>query len=253
MDDIDVIVPERQHRAGLDALIRAGWTIPDRQGDHYDTYLLHPEVPNLPLELHRDLSVWRDRGNSIRAIDLWKRRRPVVLAGVPAFALPVDIELSALASHAGKPFHHFRRLMWSVDIAVVVIAAGGDIDWDRVRSLARRFRCETVLAVALRHAVRLGADVPEKLLRLPRNRLRRTALQPLLEDSWPLVNADEGTVHRLRYALWDSRARQAELLVGEITTNTTSKQVPGRALEVVGLAARHWWRDRRRTGDERHR
>jgi hypothetical protein len=247
MDDIDVIVPERQHRAGLEALTRAGWrAVEDRPGYHYDTYLLHPEVPHLPLELHWELSVWRDRGNSVRAKTLWKCRRPVEVAGVSAFALPVEIELAALATHAGKPYHHFRRLMWSVDIAVVVKAAGDDLDWDRVRSLARQFRCQTVLAVALRHAARLGVHVPEPLLRLPRNRLRRMALQPLLEDDWPLVDPDDGTVHRLRYALSDSRARQAELLVGEITIDATAKEVPGRALHVASLAARRWWTDRRR-------
>ncbi|HEX9549347.1 MAG TPA: hypothetical protein VF942_18540 [Acidimicrobiales bacterium] len=43
-----------------------------------------------------------------------------LLLRVAAFGLPIEEELLALAAHAGKPFHQFQHLIWSVDIAVVM-------------------------------------------------------------------------------------------------------------------------------------
>jgi DNA-binding transcriptional ArsR family regulator len=71
------------------------------------------------------------------------------------------------------------------------------------------------------------------------------ALQPVLDERWPLTDPDIGTVHRLRYALSDSRVRQAELLVGEIVTQKPVWRMPIKALHVAGLAIRRSWRDRR--------
>jgi hypothetical protein len=247
MDDVDVILPERQHQVGLDALIRAGWTpVTDRMGPHYDAYLVHPEVPDLPLELHWELTAWRERANNLRASSLWKQRRPVEMAGVSAYGLPPEHELVALAAHAGKPFHHFNRLVWSVDIAVVVQAAGDTLDWDLVDQLAKRFGCRTVLAVALRHAQRLGADVPDGLMRLRGSRTRRLALGPVLDGEWPFIVAGEGTIHRMRYALTDSFTRRAELFVGEITEEAQPREIPSRALQSTLRAVRRWRSDRAR-------
>ena len=81
-------------------------------------------------------------------------------------------------------------------------------------------------------------------MQLPGDGLRRTALDPLLDESWPLTAPDIGTVHRLRYALSDSPARQAELLLGEITDKPLRK-MPGKALQLAALALRRSWRDRR--------
>lgn len=246
MDDIDVIVPERQHQEAVAALTASGWhSIDNRLGRHYDTYLLHPDVPGLSLELHWDLSVWRDRTTAMRGTSLWEHRAPATLAGVPAFALRPELELPALANHAGKPFHHFRRLMWAVDIAVVVHAAGADLDWELVASLARRFRCQTVLAVALCLASRFGVDAPDELVRLPAAGLRRNALEPLLDATWPMTEPDDGDVHRLRYAMCDSQLRRMELLVGEVTDDGTAGGAVTNALRLSRLAARRWWIDKR--------
>jgi hypothetical protein len=254
MDDIDVILPAHQHQVGLDALTNVGWTpILDRIGEHYDSFLVHRELPDLPVELHWELTAWRERANNLRADSLWEQRRPISIAGLPAYGLPPEQELVALAAHAGKPFHHFNRLVWSVDIVVVVQAAGSALDWDQVGALAKGFRCQTVLAVALRHARRLGADVPDELLRLRGGRTRRVALQPVLEDEWPFVLADEGTVHRLRFALSDSIPRQVELLVGEITQDAHPFEIPGRAFQATQMALRRWRSDRRGPPtDDRH-
>ena len=244
MDDVDVILPKRQHGAGLAALERAGWrTLANRPGDHYDTFLSHPDVPYLPLELHWDVAAWHDRATNVSAEALWKSRRTTTMLGVDCFGLPPEENLVALANHAGKPFHHFGRLIWSVDMAVVIINAAGQLDWDRVASMARRWHCRTVLAVALLHARRFGADVPDPLLILRSGRTRTAAIRPVLAQDWHFVEPDDSTTYRLRYAFSDSKVRRAELLLGEITAGAHALDVPGRLLGVTKRLAKRWRAD----------
>src|SRR4051812_16491400 len=55
MDDIDVLLPPAQHDRGVELLLQAGWRVHAREGQHHDTVLTHPAVPDLPLELHLGL------------------------------------------------------------------------------------------------------------------------------------------------------------------------------------------------------
>jgi hypothetical protein len=189
------------------------------------------------LELHRSLGGWREWSSRMTSKELWRRRVPLTCYGTTAFGLQPEDELVALSAHAGKRFHLFARMIWSVDLAVVVQAAGPALDWDRVARVARRAGCTTVVAVGLRHARRLGADVPDELLLLPASRLRRAALAPLLSEEWPLLDPVAGGHHRLVYALWDSWARRMLAGLREVSVEGFS-QAPRHAKEEVGLAVR---------------
>src|SRR5581483_8098946 len=129
----------------------SGWASVPRPGERYDTCLVRDDVPDLFVELHWDLAASHERGNDLRAETLWKRRVAARMKGIDAFGLPPELELVALASHAGKPYHHFRRLMWSVDLAVVIDSATPALDWDEVAAIAWQHKCRTVLAVGLNH------------------------------------------------------------------------------------------------------
>ncbi len=247
MDDLDILLPPVQHKGAVKALEEAGWVLSSGPARHdYDTVLQHPAVPHFPLELHHDLESWRERAHELTAIDLWRARVPLDCMGTRAFGLPVEEELIALAAHAAKPYHHFERLIWSVDLAVIIGAAGPGLDWERVAERARQVGCTTMVAVGMCHARRLGATVPDELVVLPPSRLRRTVIAPLLDETWPIVGSDEGVAHRLRYALPDTRRRRALLALGEITTEG-ALGVPRRAASMVVLGTRRYlgWR---RTG-----
>jgi hypothetical protein len=246
MDDIDVFVPPDQHREASAVLGAAGWKEwAERDGGaHYDTVLFHHDVPHLPLELHRGLESWRDRSTHLRAMDLWRARRPIDCLGVAAFGLAPEDELLSLTIHAGKPFHQFERLIWAVDLAVVIETAPQGIDWDLVAARAHRLGSETVLMVGLVHARRLGAEVPDELLKLPRSRLRRAALAPVLDVRWPVTGSDPGMRHRLRYVLADLHRRQLVLAAAEITELGPAK-VPAQAAQLVALGIRRWRTSRR--------
>ena len=248
MQDVDLLLAPRDHAAGVAALTDGGWIPWGGDARHeYDTVLCHPSLPHLPLELHHGLESWRDRAHALTAHDLWAKRRPLDCMGVATFGLPVEDELVMLATHAAKPFHHFQRIIWSVDFAVVIAAAGATIDWDAVAARARASRCETAVAVALRHARRLGASVPDEAARVPVRRWRREALAPLLDETWPLAAGNEQLAHRLRYALPDAGRDRARLTVGEVAA-AGALHAPARAGRLVTKVVRRVRRRSREAG-----
>jgi hypothetical protein len=245
MDDIDVLLPAHQHDQAVALLETAGWEVYRSEHSHvYDTVLLHPGVPDLPLELHRGLSSWRDRSNNLTVDALWTRRLPTTCLGTDAFGLPPEEELVALAAHAGKPFHSFSRLMWVVDLAVVVRAAGPAFDWDRVAAFAREARCPTALAIGLRLASRLGLTAPDELLVLPRSWVRADAFNLVLDERWPVETFDDAVRHRMRYALSDGHVHHARMLAGEVTLGGWH-HAPVRMARLAHSGARRWIRSRR--------
>ena len=171
MEDIDLLLPRRDHQRALAALAAAGWRVVRPGGpDRYDTVLTHDEVPSLSLELHYGLEGTSQRVTALDPGALWERRQPIACAGTPAFGLPLADELVVLAAHAGKPHHGFVRLAWVADLAMIVGDAaerGTPVDWERVRAIAAEARCLTVVAAALALAARVGVEPPAGLFPLP--------------------------------------------------------------------------------------
>ncbi|HZN14856.1 MAG TPA: nucleotidyltransferase family protein [Acidimicrobiales bacterium] len=245
MDDVDVLLPAAQHPAALDVLARAGWMqVSSPPGRHHEVLLTHPELPGTPLELHHDLTTWRQRSSRLGADQLWADRQPQVVQGAPAFGLRSEVEMLLVASHAAKPFHVFGRLLWIVDLLAITKGAAADgkpIDWNLLESLADEAGCRTALAVALQQATRLGLESPASARRLLATGTRLAALEPVLSPEWPVANHDWPTRHRLGYALVDDRKLRLTLFAGAVT----EKGLPGapfRALTTTSRAIRRWWR-----------
>jgi hypothetical protein len=248
MDDVDFVLPPEQVDAAVATLEHAGWrTVPVRESTHHEVILTHEALPGLPVELHRALATWRERSNYLTTLDLWRWRREGTVCGEPAFVLPVEEEIVALAAHAAKPFHVFDRLIWAVDIAVVIGAAeadGGGIDWQRVGDLAAVGSCRTGLAVALSQAHRLGAESPADLRRCPAKRARARALDPVLSLEWPLLERRASVRRGLRFALTDDWRQRLTLFVGQVIRYGPGA-APRNALGLTTRGVRRWWRLRR--------
>jgi len=216
MEDIDLLLPRRDHARALGALAGVGWTVVRAaEGEQYDTVLTHPEVPSLFLELHFGLETASQRVTALDPVTLWSRRQAAVVAGTPAFVLPQNEELVVLAAHAGKPHHGFVRLVWIADIAMIVEAAANDgdpIDWERVRAVAASTHCVTVVGAALALARRAGVDAPTALFPLPTRGWRGEAMQQLLSVTWPLTHL-ELPGYQLNYALTDDRVQRLKILL----------------------------------------
>jgi hypothetical protein len=254
MDDVDLVLPPAQLDAGVATLVKAGWeVIPTRRSAHHEVILKHRALPGLPLELHRALSTWRERSNWLTTLDLWRWRTQGTVYDAPAFVLPAEEEIVALAAHAAKPFHVFDRLIWAVDVAVVinnaVVVDGAElgdrrIDWERVATIADRARCRTALAVALAQAQRFGASSPAALREVPAHNAREAALEPVLSADWPVIDRTWGLRRRLRYALVDDWRQQVMLFAGQIIRYGPAK-APRQAIDLSTRGVRRWWRLRR--------
>jgi hypothetical protein len=228
MDDVDMILPDRQIDDALRHLAPYGWqphTPPDRRRFQVD--VTHSSMPGLHIDLHRGLDSWRTRANRLTSDALWALRQPTTLYGAPAFVLPPEVELVGLAAHAAKPYHGFDRLIWIVDIAV---AAQAPLDWDRVAYFADDAHCRTALAVALTLATRLGVDSPKQLRHIDSARMH--GLAHVLSDDWPTVSRNGAVRADLRYALVDDRRTRATLLVSELFDRKVW-DVPRRAARVM--------------------
>ena len=248
MDDVDLVLPPEQLDAGVSTLERAGWSVyPVRRGTHHEVILTHPALPGLPIEMHRALATWRERSNWLSTGDLWQWRTPGTVFGEAAFVLPVEEEIVALAAHAAKPFHVFDRLLWPVDIAVVIGAAESaatPVDWQRVARIADRARCRTALAVALSQAHRLGAPSPADLRAAPARDARERALEPVLSPEWPVIPRTWSVLTRLRYALVDDWRQRVTLLAGQILRYGPA-DAPRNAVDLSRRGVKRWWRLRR--------
>jgi hypothetical protein len=254
MDDVDVLLPPEQHTDALRVLTKAGWDRVARiPGTHHETVLTHPELPGTPLELHHDLATWQQRASRVTSDELWGARQPCLVQGAPAFGLEPELELVSVAAHAAKPFHVFGRLIWIVDLVVIVAhaqAAGRPVDWNRIEELADRLACRTALAVALQQAARLGLDSPESARRPLASGARLAALGPVLSPEWPVANHDWPTRHRLGYALADDSRQRVTLFLGAVTRGGVVR-APWLALATGGRAIRRWWQLRRSGPGER--
>jgi len=238
MDDIDLLLPQADHRHALDALGHAGWQVARPGGrDTNATVLTHREVPSFFLEVHYALEGASHRVTALDPGTLWAMRQPLECAGTSAFGLPPAEELVVLAAHAGGPHHRFVRLVWMADLAMIVGAAathGEVVDWDRVRAVAGAARCVTVVGATLEMARRAGLDAPAGLFPLPTRGRRGDAMRRLLSVTWPLTNL-ELPGWQLRYALTDARAQRVKIFFAHFVRG---HGIRARARRVAGLPPR---------------
>lgn len=214
MDDIDILLPRPLALAAIKVLRRAGWRRVRHRGPdpRYDIVFRHPSVRGVPLELHYELARWQERPKGLDARRLWASRRETEVLGQPAWGLSPELELVTLIAHAAKRFHLFNRLLWIVDISVVVRSA--PIDWDEFGRLATDAHSRIAAAVALQLARRLGTNVPHELLRIPGVAGRTGAVDSLLDPARPFSVALPQ--RRIAYVLVDDVAGKARLALGDL-------------------------------------
>jgi hypothetical protein len=244
MDDIDLLFPKDQQSEAIEVLRKCGWRTVRHQEPHYAVALAHPDLPGLPLDIHRDLSMPEERAFHLTVSDLWAAREPSRLADAAIYGLAPEAEIVLLATHSAKRFHTFDRLLWPVDAAVVITSSattGRDIDWSSAEEWARRSRAESAVAVLLSQAGRLGVPSPPSLRRLRCSQTRQRMLQPLLQADWPLRELDDPIRHRLAYALVDDPRLRLRLAAREITESGWERAPVKAFAMMIKVLRRSWW------------
>lgn len=247
MDDVDLLVRAGEHRDAAEILRRAGWRTTRRQGPAYSLSLGHPAMPGLPVDLHLDLAVGAEQVFRFTADDLWRARRPVTLFGAPVLVPDPEVELLLMATHAGKPFHNFDRLLWAVDAAVIIAAAASDgreVDWDRLGESTSRAAARSALAVLLAQADRLGAGSPAWLREVRAGTARRRVLDPTRALTWPVQQLGEAERRRLTFAVIDDPRLRLRHFMHQ-TTRFGLIRTPDRMAVTAWWILRRIWRLRR--------
>lgn len=253
MDDVDLLMRADEHREAADILRRAGWQATRRQGPKYSRSLSHAAMPGLPVDLHCDLAVRAEQVFRFNAKDLWDAPQAGTLFGVEVFMPSPEAELLLLATHAGKPYHNFDRMLWAVDAAVVIRAAGSGatpIDWDRLGELSKKAAAGSALAVLLSQAMRFGAASPSRMRTVEAGSVRGRALEPARSAVWPVEQLTPALRGRLTYAVIDDPWLRTRRLFYDAQDDGLIR-APFRAVMLIWRILRRSWRLRGTAGVSR--
>jgi hypothetical protein len=221
MDDIDILVPADRFDDAVVELERSGWTRAQHATGTYDIPFRHRDAPDVFLELHHEISDPRELPSALSATALWQARRPMSVYGYDVWTLPPELEIVVLATHAAKIFHRFDRLLWTVDLAVVIRSA--EIDWGIVAALSARAQRRVATAIALRLASRLGAEVPQAMTLTPGTLGRSGAVAFMTDPARPFRREPKARTPWLAFALIDDFRGMARMAIGDLREPPWSK------------------------------
>ncbi len=167
--DIDLLCSEVDYRKVRDTLVSLGYytdadpTLPARRADHegyFDRHFFNPDGL-VHVELHLDslkLGVRPRHSDSI-----WLRALHIEIEDVPALALGPEDQILTLSVHLHR--HGFNRLIWFMDIDLLIRRYADELDWGMVIGEAKAEGAQASLWYTLRLLRQmLGAPVPEKVM-----------------------------------------------------------------------------------------
>jgi hypothetical protein len=190
MADIDLLIHPSDRPRALAALDRLGYRTPGPEAERLGASRCFAELvrDGVLLDLHWDVARYL-RFEGIVRVDherLWRRARPLALAGARSLALCPEDMLLHLVLHLTLG-SDFARVLWYADIDALVRRHAADLDWSRVVHEAARWRIRVLLGWTL-GVVRasFGTPLPPGLEdRLAPGRLRRAAILRCVGASRP--------------------------------------------------------------------
>lgn len=167
-NDLDLLVPEGSIAAAQAVLLALGYGREDpssdpgetgHEGEPYHVFLKKRTLFRVDLQYvmaHQHFMFRLDRPQ------LWRHRRPVVLANKTVQGLAPEDLLIVLCVHGSK--HAWEALKWVCDVAEL-LRSHQHLDWDRIFSNASTWRCRRLvyMGLSLAHLV-LDAPLPEVVL-----------------------------------------------------------------------------------------
>jgi len=179
MEDIDILVRERDLGRAIGVFRELGWSAPfprlhriawlrDHAVDVRDT-------DGFAIDLHWRLIGGGPATDVSRAV--WKRLEPLVFEGVPTHTLGATDQFFHVCVH-GLKWSRIPPWRWAADTLVLLRHSGARMDWSLLRELAARHHFVIVLREALKYlrGVREAAvpsDVLETFERMPAGRIDR--------------------------------------------------------------------------------
>ena len=118
------------------------------------------------IEVHSNLQVpiRLDKSFSIDMDEFWNYAQMKSIAGFPFFQLYPTYNLIYLCSHLGE--HHFSRLIWAYDIALLIHRHREEIDWGKIADLCCKMKVRNPLYYSLSLCQELfQVPIPEGVLK----------------------------------------------------------------------------------------
>jgi len=118
-----------------------------------------------PFRLNKSVSIDMDEfWNGIQMKSIWNGTQMKSIAGFPFFQLYPTYNLIYLCSHLGE--HHFSRLIWAYDIALLIHRHREEIDWEKLKDLCPRMKIRSPLYHSLSLCQELfQVPIPKKVLK----------------------------------------------------------------------------------------
>lgn len=141
-NDLDILCHEQDWASAHDVLVELEFTLvegtplppakPWRQKAFYHNQYFDQRT-NIAVELHFDL--WQLGFFPRTEETIWKRAITISIAGFEVQSLPLEHQIIHLCVHLQH--HSYRRLIWFIDLALLLQRRKDDIDWDRLVKIAR--------------------------------------------------------------------------------------------------------------------
>jgi hypothetical protein len=141
-----------------------------------------------PLRLNKSFGVDMDEfWNGTQMKSIWNGTQMKSIAGFPFLQLSPTYNVIYLCTHFGE--HHFSRLIWAYDIALLIHRQGEEIDWETITDLCPRMKirsplyhsfslCQELFQIPIPEAVLKNLSQPWWRKRIGHYLVRRNILFP---------------------------------------------------------------------------
>jgi hypothetical protein len=118
-----------------------------------------------PIRLNKSIGVDMDEfWNGTQMKSIWNGTQIKSIAGFPFLQLSPTYNIIYLCTHFGE--HHFSRLIWAYDIALLIHRHGEDIGWETLQDLCPRMKIKSPLHLSFTLCQELfQIPIPEGVLK----------------------------------------------------------------------------------------
>jgi hypothetical protein len=211
MEDIDLLVKGSNKLRIINLMLEMGFNL-YHTGETCDKFFIRNKQTGKPIfiEIHSDLQVpiRLDKSFSVDMDEFWNGTQMEYFDGFPFRQLHPTYNLIYLCTHLGE--HHFSRLIWAYDIALLIHRHGEEIDWETLTDLCPRMKirsplyysfslCQELFQIPIPEIVlkdlspswwkrRIGHFLMRRNLQRPErsrvNRLTQFLIKMFLVDNW---------------------------------------------------------------------
>lgn len=172
MGDIDLLVKGSNQSSVIKLMLEMGFNLYDT-GQTCNKFFIRQiskrrkKKTHKPIfiEVHSNLQVpiRLNRSFSMDVDEFWNSTQMKSTAGFPFLQLCPTYNLIYLCSHLGD--HHFSRLIWAYDIALLIHRHREEIDWGKLEDLCRRMKIRSPFYYSLSLCQEtFQIPIPEKVL-----------------------------------------------------------------------------------------